>query len=285
MIRLVVSDMDGTLLGRDGRISERNIAAVREIQRRGIRFLLCTGRGYEDARIPAERAGIACDVICMNGAAVYDKDGLQLGKCGLDYDKIRYILSCCEGENVFFDFMTDRGSFTTASREELARCFEDRIFLPTATVEAVREIAGKFHYISERRLMEEGLEFFKVSVIHREREVLERIKGRLFERGDLSVVSSFETNMEITATGADKGNALLSYAALNGIGNSEIMALGDSENDYSMLSLKLRYTVAMENGMESVKRVARLKTRSNEEDGVAFAIETLILSEKALASC
>lgn len=285
MIRLVASDMDGTLLNHDGRISAGNVAAVKELQRRGINFLLCTGRGYEDARKPAAEAGIRCDIVCMNGAAVYDRYGMQLEKNGLGLEKIGYILSCCQGENVFFDFMTDRGSYTTASAKEMARCFEEKIFLPSATAKAAREIAGKFHFAPETELMKIGLEFFKVSVIHRDRGVLRDIKSRLLQDCGLDVVSSFETNLEITAKNVNKGNALLSYAAFRGIEPFEIMALGDSENDYSMLSLKLGYTVAMENGMESIKQVADCQTRSNEEDGVAFAIENLILPDKALAFC
>ena len=62
-----------------------------------------------------------------------------------------------------------------------------------------------------------------------------------------------------------------------------MMAIGDSENDYSMLSLQLAYTVAMGNAMESIKKIAKCQTRSNVEDGVAYAIETLILSEEACA--
>ena len=60
--------------------------------------------------------------------------------------------------------------------------------------------------------------------------------------------------------------------------------MGDSENDLSMLILPLGYTVAMDNGSEIIKKSARLVTRSNEEDGVAAAIETLVLSDAALAT-
>ena len=61
----------------------------------------------------------------------------------------------------------------------------------------------------------------------------------------------------------------------------EILAIGDSENDLSMLKLPLGYTIAMGNASDLIKRRARLITRSNDEDGVAAAIDALILSDAA----
>ena len=73
------------------------------------------------------------------------------------------------------------------------------------------------------------------------------------------------------------------YASSRGVRPDEIMAIGDSENDYSMLSMDIKYTVAMGNAMESIKRIARCQTRSNIQDGVAYAIETLVLTREARA--
>lgn len=73
----------------------------------------------------------------------------------------------------------------------------------------------------------------------------------------------------------------MEYAASANIHPREILAIGDSENDLSMLSLPLGYTIAMGNASEVIKRSARLITRNNDEDGVAVAIDSLILSEAA----
>lgn len=73
----------------------------------------------------------------------------------------------------------------------------------------------------------------------------------------------------------------MEYAVKSKVHPREILALGDSENDLSMLSLPIGYTVAMGNASDAVKRSARLITRTNEEDGVALAIDALILSKEA----
>ena len=77
------------------------------------------------------------------------------------------------------------------------------------------------------------------------------------------MASSDPYNRELTHGEAKKGNALAIYAAMKGIGLHEAMAVGDSENDRSMLTLDLKYTVAMGNAMESIKKTARCCTRTN----------------------
>ena len=98
---------------------------------------------------------------------------------------------------------------------------------------------------------------------------------------DLAIASSAATNLELTHQDAQKGKALAGYAAMRNIGWNEIMAVGDSENDYSMLSMDLKYTVAMGNAMERIKKTAKCQTRTNSQDGVAYAIENLVFEGRS----
>ena len=233
--------------------------------------------GVEDVE-----AGLRAPVVCMNGAAVYDWDGRLMDEIRLSERQVREILDCCQKEDIIFDFMTDRGSYTTAKEAQFRACFERNVLLPMAefTYEGVRD---RFSFAEEGQLFELGLAFYKISVIHESQEVLGRIKERLSRIQELAVASSFATNLELTHSHAQKGRALALYAASRGVRPDEIMAIGDSENDYSMLSMDIKYTVAMGNAMESIKRIARCQTRSNIQDGVAYAIETLVLTREARA--
>ena len=282
MIRLVAIDMDGTLLRPDGHISERNVRALKGLKAMGAEFLICTGRSYIDALEPLQEAGLRAPVVCMNGAAVYDWDGRLMDEIRLSERQVGGILDCCQKEDIIFDFMTDRGSYTTAGEAQFRACFERNVLLPMAefTYEGVRD---RFSFVEEERLFELGLAFYKISVIHESQEVLGRIKERLSGIAELAVASSFATNLELTHSYAQKGRALAFYAASRGVRPEEIMAIGDSENDYSMLSMDIKYTVAMGNAMESIKRTAKCQTRSNIQDGVAYAIETLVLTREARA--
>ena len=272
MIKLVALDMDGTLLRPDGHISERNVRALKGLISTGAEFLICTGRSYIDALEPLKEAGLRAPVVCMNGAAVYDWNGRLMDEIRLSEEQVRGILECCQKEDIIFDFMTDKGSYTTADEAQFRACFERNVLLPMAefTYEGVRD---RFSFAEEKQLFEMGLAFYKISVIHESRKVLGRIKEKLSGIPDLAVASSC----------AQKGRALAFYASARGVGPDEIMAVGDSENDYSMLSMDIKYTVAMGNAMESIKRIAKCQTRSNIQDGVAYAIETLVLTREARA--
>lgn len=279
MIKLVASDMDGTLLGADGKVSSNTADAVHRLQAKDILFLVCTGRSYLDARRPLDEAGISCDMICMNGAAVYDRFGRRTGHRPLLGRQVKKILECCQGEKVLFDFMTERGSCTISSEEEFEEAFRHHYLLPMAEEYTLENLKNRFIFVEREEFLKKSAAVYKLSVIGQSPQILAKIRKKCYSQvEDLAIASSHETNLEITHIEAQKGNALIRYAAAHGIRLHEIMALGDSENDRSMLSLQLGYTLSMENGMESVKHVARCQTRSNDRDGVAYAIETLILS-------
>ena len=280
MIKLIAVDMDGTLLNSEGRISRRNAYAVQCLQALGTEFLVCTGRSYEDALLPLKERGIRASVICMNGSCIYDWNGRLADKTVFQTEQVKQILRAGKEFGAVFDFMTSRGSFSISTEEEFRDAYERDILLPMAaySYEAVRD---RFHLVREEELFSLGLEFFKISVLHASSQTLNDLKERLKEIENLAVASSFYTNLELTHKDAQKGKALSAYASVRGIRLDEIMAIGDSENDTSMLSMGLKYTIAMGNAMESVKKTAKCLTRTNDEDGVAYAVETLILSQEA----
>lgn len=282
MIRLIASDMDGTLLNRYGKISPLNVAAIEALAQRNIELVVCTGRNYEDAYAPLKEAGISCDIICMNGASVFDRNGIKLRNQPLLRSQVTSILDICRPYPVIFDFMTEGGSCTTASREELKNSFENKIFLSMVSDEHTYEtIESRFKFTTEESLLNSCTDIYKMSVVHESQEVLEQIRVLLAKENGISIASSAPNNLELTHEKAQKGSALMEYAIKAKIHPKEILAIGDSENDLSMLSLPIGYTIAMGNASDLIKRSTRLTTRTNDEDGVAFAIEALILSEAA----
>lgn len=84
MIKLISSDMDGTLLDSYRQITPINVEAIKRAQENGINFIINTGREYPNARGLVEAAGLKCDLICSNGACAFDKDGNLLFEHILD---------------------------------------------------------------------------------------------------------------------------------------------------------------------------------------------------------
>ncbi|MDO5416807.1 MAG: Cof-type HAD-IIB family hydrolase [Lachnospiraceae bacterium] len=274
-IRLLAVDMDGTLLSPDGTVSRANADAIRSIQQAGVRVAVCTGRSFHDASLPVKAAGLVCDFICMNGAACYGKDGKQTGKITIPVGKQRRILELAEEFGLATDLMGEDCSYTTQTREAFRESYEAGILLPMAELDFA-SVEERFTFLSRQELEARGVDIYKISVMHRSSELLGEVRAVLEAEGGLALAASHETNLEITSSFAQKGRALVEYAKKNQIELHEIMAIGDSGNDVSMLSLPLGFSVSMGNAMEEAKRAARFETKTNAQDGVAWALEELL---------
>ena len=95
---------------------------------------------------------------------------------------------------------------------------------------------------------------------------------------ELHAVTGGGHNLEISQKTASKGNALRMFAERMGVDVAQTMAFGDTQNDISMIRAA-GFGVAMGNATEDVKEAADYVTRTNEEDGVAYALEKLVLGE------
>ena len=109
-----------------------------------------------------------------------------------------------------------------------------------------------------------------------EEVVLQEIKKELVKNENLAVSSSLKTNLEVTHVRAQKGPILKQYIESLGYSMDEVMVLGDSLNDLSMMKMDFGATIAMENADEEIKRVAKYITKSNEDDGVAYVIDEML---------
>lgn len=274
-IRLVAIDMDGTLLDSKGQVSKENILALRQLRNQGKDFVVCTGRNYMDARRPLEEAGLKCDLICMNGAMTCTYEGKVISSHSVAREKVEDLITFLHTNETVIDIMTAVGSFTTTPRQRFMEAFEENILLPTGDKNFG---INRFRFVTKEDFMCLDHDVYKISAIHREKAILQGIRNRLMETGDFNIVASAPTNLEITHSYAKKGQALLEYAKnRKQLSTCELMAIGDSENDVSMLSIEHAVTVSMANGMKEAKKAAKYMTKSNLEDGVAFAIRKLAL--------
>lgn len=284
MIRLVAVDMDGTLLNNQSKVSEKNAKAIREFQQQGGLFMVNTGRGYVQASRPLREAGISCEYICLSGACIYDAQGnLQKSDC-LAYEDLKKIISYCKENLVHINYLTDRGTVTDGTREEMLEIFFKEVYelekdaVGEFSVEKAREqmIQLADHIQCEQdifQMMEDGVKFYKLSMNALDFERLLEVKEELRTWPQLEVASSFRTNIEVNSNRVEKGKTLIEYAESLGISKEEIMVIGDSENDIPMLAKDFGYTVAMGNALEPIKAMCKKITLTNEEDGVAYAIK------------
>ena len=285
MIKVIASDMDGTLLGDDHKPAPETLAAVKKACDAGIRFMIATGRNFPGAMAELKDAELVCDYIVGSGAEVRNPQQevvvthpISIELCRAIYEEIRdYPLSvtfCTDGydykigtpEEIEESLMLQMQLFfSNLPREELAKS------------ETYRRIKKSTRSMSDMDELEAaGVPVYKLFLYSEDKAMLDEMNVRLQRNKDIAVASSFPTNLEITDVKAQKGPVLKEYIESLGYTMDEVMVLGDSLNDLSMISMDFGATVAMANADPEVKSAAKYITKSNTEFGVAYAIEELL---------
>ncbi len=270
-IKLIVSDIDGTLIDSVNLKfdpSPENAAAVRAAAERGITVALATGRMYKSAARYAVDLGLdeSTPVISYNGALIKSiKGGVVYSSC-LPGELAVEILEYAFARGLYIQLYYN-DEFHYETEEEKARIYQRATRLPgvASGKEGLKKLAAtgtipKLLIIAEEAEMARGI----INDLNRD------FAGRII------AVQSAERYIDIMLPEVSKGNAVKQLAKLYGCDLSEVMCLGDSENDISMLEVA-GLAVAMGDAAEPVKVVADFVTGPVGEHGFAQAIEKFIL--------
>ena len=285
MIKVIASDMDGTLLGEDHKIAPETLEAVKEACDAGIRFMVCTGRNFPGAMNELKGAELTCDYILGSGAEVRDPRQRVVRTTPIRPELCRDIYETVRKYPISVTFCTDGKDYRIGTEDEVEESLIRQIQAfhlnlcrdELKETELYQRIKGNTKVIREIGELEDaGIPVYKLFLFSGDLEMLDRIRRELEPNTDIAVASSFENNLEITDAGAQKGPVLKDYIESLGYTMDEVMVLGDSLNDLSMISMDFGATVAMENGDPEVKQAAKYITKSNEDLGVAYAIRELL---------
>ena len=264
MIRLIALDLDGTLLNSALRVSERNGEAVRHAIESGLRVVLATSRWYLLAKRTADRLGIETPLVCNNGAIVKRPgDGGELLHLHLDQELAREVTA-----------LADERAWETFTTIEDATYMRPRPgIIPEKLPAGLR--------VSERQA-DEVARGQPTAVLVFGQEAVDEIAGRFLEAYDgranfsLNRPQIWPHYVVLTHPQADKGRALDMVCRELDVPLAEVLAMGDSESDLSMLQTS-GLGIAMDNAPDEVKRAALHIAPANDADGVAWAIERFAL--------
>lgn len=282
--------MDGTLLGDDHKPAPETLAVVKKACDAGIRFMIATGRNFPGAMAELKDAELVCDYIVGSGAEVRNPQQevvvthpISIELCRAIYEEIRdYPLSVT--------FCTDGYDYKIGTPEEIEESlmlqmqlfFSNQPREELAKSETYRRIKKSTRSMSDMDELEAaGVPVYKLFLYSEDKAMLDEMNVRLQRNKDIAVASSFPTNLEITDVKAQKGPVLKEYIESLGYTMDEVMVLGDSLNDLSMISMDFGATVAMANADPEVKSAAKYITKSNTEFGVAYAIEELLKRQES----
>ena len=119
LIKVIASDMDGTLLNSQHDITEENVKAILKAKRaQEVHFIIATGRMYDSVKPFMDKYGIKCKYILMNGAEFRDENGELIESISMDKRKIKDILNILCKVDLIVELYTDDGSYTTNTKEE-----------------------------------------------------------------------------------------------------------------------------------------------------------------------
>ena len=295
-VRLVALDLDGTLLNRRSQITPRTRSAVLTASQQGVVVVPATGRALatlppEVAQLPGVRY-----VLTTNGAAVWDLGSEPMSAVYSRYadaekrqipqpvcllqrlfppQKAREVFGLCqqyEGElTVFSDgrAIKDRESQDLAAARMARHC----------STEADQPYDGRFTVVPDLAewMSREAHAIEKFCLFFGSAEKAQAALPAFRQLKGVEVVQGSPDNVEVTAQGVDKGEALLALADQLGIPRSETMAVGDSENDRALLE-KAGVSAAMANAMPSIQALADYVSQADcDADGVAELFEKLVL--------
>lgn len=287
MIKLIVSDMDGTLLNERMEIPKATVSLIKRAQERGIHFAVATGRDYPLAAPLLKEQMLICPLIASNGAQYFDGSGNNLYNIGLEKKTVRDMLSICSKyDGLHEELMTSNGIYSKNAdqREELVASMLSNTNPDISFDEAleiakdkINEMDIKFVDDYSTVIDDNSIVILKVSVHSIQgKEILEPLKKELSDSiHNLAITASSTKNLEINHLGAQKGLAVARLARELGLKRDQVMTIGDNINDLSMLEWA-KYSVAMENGEDEVKAMANYQTASNRKDGVGDAISRVL---------
>ena len=269
---MVALDLDGTTFDSAGDISERTVKTLEEAADAGAHIVVSTGRSYASLPEHIKRVSGIEYAITSNGA---------------------HVNMMHSGEQIYSDFLDPHAVERVAElKDETGADIEvfinGKAYVDESYYEDVKENGCEFRkadYVLWSRkpvpdvtalMLEHKEEIENVNFVFRTLELLEEARPEVCAIENANVTSSFMSNLEVGGPNTSKKTALLWLTDQLGISTDELMCCGDAPNDAAMLELA-GIGVAVANAWGGLKDSADYITASNDDDGVAMAIEKFVL--------
>ena len=261
-IKLVVTDMDGTLLNANHEVSPRFFEQFKKLQTQNIHFVAASGRQYHSIVDKLEPIKNQISIIAENGGMLQHDNTVKALLKLSDADVERCIKTIRSIENTHIVLCGSQSAYIESDNSD----FISRLKEYYTAVKSVDDLT-KF----------KSDEFLKIAVFHFESsEKLVYPKVKHLE-DNYKVIVSGQNWLDISHLQSNKGYALKILLDKMGFAPDEILVFGDYNNDIDMMKLS-EFSVAMKNAHPNVKKLAKFETKSNNDEGVEDILEQLINS-------
>lgn len=262
--KLVAIDLDDTFINSKRQFTKRTKEAVNQVIKKGIPVVVATGRTYKGVSKYIKRLNLKSSIITCGGAFVVDRHGKIIHQSQVSHQQAKQVLEYAKSIGIHAQVYFGN-DYVFCKHSDYAKIYEDFYGFPGVVIPNLLEHSDlttpKVLFIAEPE---------KIQQIKKEAEPL---------FPDLMVAISKPFYLEFNNPKANKGSALELLANRMGIRREEIIAIGDSEIDLSMIEYA-GLGVAVENAIPSVKDKADFITYSNDDEGVAYVLEKFVLERK-----
>ena len=273
-VRLLATDIDGTLLNPQFQISEGDLAALRKAHAAGIEIVLVTGRRHQFALPIAKQLGFDLWLISSNGAVTRSLEGETFHRDMMPAATCRSLVGAMQefrGHTVLTFDQETKGAIVLEHLDELGPSIRRWLEKNLEYIEFVVPI--------ERALVKDPVQAMFCGSMARMGEALRALDGAGMN-GTVTVLRTEYPERDLSMidvlnAGCSKGHALERWAAHRGFRRDEVMAVGDNHNDVEMLEFA-GHPVIMGNACEELRGRGWTVTLRNDECGVAAALETVI---------
>lgn len=271
--KLICLDLDGTLLNSKHRISEISINVLQQAERSGMKIAIATGRAAYDAIDHGKMISKNSYYIGANGAIVgSNQNGRIIGEKVLTPRHLELLMDLSETHRL-------KPLFFTADRV-LINGFKDYILHLYFTLLTTPKSVKRYVYIPNKKQLNEKLfsadmKVHKSMFIIKDRQKAKEVEEILRKSDDFELAITANVCFEITEKGMDKSRGVQVLAEHLGIDSSQIIAFGDSENDYKMLKY-VGMGVAMGNAPKEIRDGVDHVTETNDNEGIPHALNHIL---------
>ena len=290
MYKLVAIDLDGTLLNSYGEVSEKNKEAIQKAKNKGAEIVIASGRPISSARSYAYEVGADNYIICGNGSVLYDmqKEEIIYEKY-LSKEKVLELVDLCEKNSIYYNIYTESSVIAKSLNYNVAFYNYENTKKSSDKKTEINIVDDVYNYVKDLNTNK----FLKMTICDENKIVFSSILRKVKNIPDIDVLevshmSKKKIKMgtkeisvgyyytEISSENVDKWYAIEEIMKKENIKREEVISFGDNNNDILMIK-NAGLGIAMGHSNEQVKEVAKFVTKTNDEDGVAKALENIIL--------
>lgn len=290
MYKLITVDLDGTLLNKYGEFSEYTKNIIKKVTDQGILVVLASGRISESVLTIAKEIGANKYYISGNGSVLYDMQKKEIiYEKYLSKEKVLELIELCEKNSIYYNIYTESSVIAKSLNYNVAFYNYENTKKSSDKKTEINIVDDVYNYIKTLNTNK----FLKMTICDENKIVFSSILRKVKDIPDIDVLevshmSKKKIKMgtkevsvgyyytEVSSKNVDKWYAIEEIMKKENIAKEEVISFGDNNNDILMIK-NAGLGIAMGHSNEQVKKVAKFVTQTNDEDGVAKALENIIL--------